>query len=129
MRCNDSLRLACCCRVPAPPGEKAHLFRHTYGIAQIDRGTSLPELQALMGHENISTTSTYLRIAADGLHHTARATAVNALIEETLRNHRSRARRSTTRRDLRRRDVPKKAVLVLTLVVMKPSSERCRCSA
>jgi site-specific recombinase XerD len=59
--------------VPAPPGEKAHLFRHTYGIAQIDRGTTLPELQALMGHENISTTSTYLRVAADGLHHTARA--------------------------------------------------------
>ncbi len=70
--------------VPAPPGEKVHLFRHTYGIAQIDRGTSLPELQALMGHENIATTNTYLRVAADGLHHTARATAVNALIQDQL---------------------------------------------
>lgn len=66
--------------VPPPPGEKAHLFRHTYAVAQIDRGTSVAELRALLGHENIATTSQYLRLTADGLHHTARATAVNALL-------------------------------------------------
>lgn len=66
--------------VPPPPGEKAHLFRHTYAVAQIDRGTSIAELRALLGHENISTTSQYLRLTADGLHHTARATAVNELL-------------------------------------------------
>ena len=70
--------------IPPPPGEKAHLFRHTYGIAQIDRGTSLPELQSLMGHENIATTSTYLRVASDGLHHTARSTAVNELLRANI---------------------------------------------
>lgn len=66
--------------VPPPPGEKAHLFRHTYAVAQIDRGTSIAELRVLLGHENISTTSQYLRLTADGLHHTARATAVNELL-------------------------------------------------
>ena len=66
--------------VPPPPGEKAHLFRHTYAVGQIDRGTSIAELRALLGHENISTTSQYLRLTADGLHHTARATAVNELL-------------------------------------------------
>jgi site-specific recombinase XerD len=70
--------------VPAPPGEKAHLFRHTYGIGQVDRGTSLPELQLLMGHENVATTGTYLRVAAEGLHHTARATAVNSLVDRAF---------------------------------------------
>lgn len=66
--------------VPPPPGEKAHLFRHTYAVGQIDRGTSIAELRALLGHENIATTSQYLRLTADGLHHTARATAVNELL-------------------------------------------------
>ena len=66
--------------VPPPQGEKAHLFRHTYAVAQIDRGTSIAELRALLGHANISTTSQYLRLTADGLHHTARATAVNELL-------------------------------------------------
>ena len=66
--------------VPPTPGEKAHLFRHTYAVSQIDRGTSIAELCALLGHENISTTSQYLRLTADGLHHTARATAVNDLL-------------------------------------------------
>jgi len=42
-----------------------------------------------MGHKNIATTSIYLRIAAEGLHHTARATAVNQLIQNTLAEHSS----------------------------------------
>ena len=71
--------------IPPPPGEKAHLFRHTYAVSQIDRGTSIAELRALLGHENVSTTSQYLRLTADGLHHTARATAVNELLAKRLR--------------------------------------------
>ena len=70
--------------ISPPPGEKAHLFRHTYAVAQIDHGTSIAELQTLMGHKNIATTSIYLRVAAEGLHHTSRATAVNQLIQSTL---------------------------------------------
>ncbi len=70
--------------ISPPPGEKAHLFRHTYAVGQIDRGTSIAELQTLLGHKNIATTSIYLRVAAEGLHHTARATAVNALIQQAL---------------------------------------------
>lgn len=66
--------------VSPPPGEKAHLFRHTYAVGQIDRGTSVAELRVLLGHENIATTSQYLRLTADGLHHTARATAENELL-------------------------------------------------
>lgn len=70
--------------VTAPEGEKVHLFRHTYAVAQIEHGTSIAELQALLGHKNIATTSVYLRVAAEGLHHTARATAINQIIQQTL---------------------------------------------
>jgi len=66
--------------VPTPSGEKAHAFRHTYAVSQLDHGTNPAELQALLGHKNLSTTSQYLRLSADGLHHTARATAVNNII-------------------------------------------------
>ena len=66
--------------VPIPEGEKAHAFRHTYAVSQLDHGTNPAELQTLLGHKNLATTSQYLRLAAEGLHHTARATAVNSLI-------------------------------------------------
>ncbi len=68
--------------VPLPHGEKAHAFRHTYAVAQLDHGTNPAELQTLLGHKNLATTSQYLRLAADGLHHTAQATAVNALLRK-----------------------------------------------
>jgi len=67
--------------VPVPQGEKAHAFRHTYAVSQLDHGTNPAELQALLGHKNLATTSQYLRLAAEGLHHTARATAVNTILK------------------------------------------------
>ncbi len=65
----------------APPDqEKAHLFRHTYAVGVLDNGGTIAELQALMGHESIATTSIYLRMSADGLHHTAAATPMHRLL-------------------------------------------------
>jgi integrase/recombinase XerD len=37
-----------------------HWLRHAHGSHAIDRGASLPEVQATLGHGNISTTSGYL---------------------------------------------------------------------
>ncbi len=68
--------------VSKPPGEKAHAFRHTYAVSQLSYGTNPAELQALLGHKNLSTTSQYLRLSAEGLHHTSRATAVNTILGE-----------------------------------------------
>jgi integrase/recombinase XerD len=42
------------------PGVSPHWLRHTHGSHAIDRGASLPEVQATLGHGNISTTSGYL---------------------------------------------------------------------
>lgn len=65
----------------APPDqEKAHLFRHTYAVGVLDNGGTIAELQALLGHESISTTSIYLRMSADGLHHTAGSTPMHRLL-------------------------------------------------
>jgi integrase/recombinase XerD len=45
-----------------------HWLRHAHGSHAIDRGASLPEVQATLGHGNISTTSSYLhtRLARAG---------------------------------------------------------------
>ena len=37
-----------------------HWLRHAHGSHAIDRGASLPEVQATLGHDNIATTSGYL---------------------------------------------------------------------
>ena len=37
-----------------------HALRHTHAMEQIREGTTLPEVQAQLGHSNISTTNTYL---------------------------------------------------------------------
>jgi integrase/recombinase XerD len=42
------------------PGVSPHWLRHAHGSHAIDRGASLPEVQATLGHDNISTTSGYL---------------------------------------------------------------------
>lgn len=69
--------------VAAPPQEKAHLMRHTFAVNQLNSGTTIAELSSLLGHESIATTSKYLRVAADGLHHTARSTGpVNSLLSK-----------------------------------------------
>jgi hypothetical protein len=43
-----------------------HLLRHAHGSRAIERSASLPEVQATLGHRNISTTSGYLHARADG---------------------------------------------------------------
>jgi integrase/recombinase XerD len=42
-----------------------HWLRHAHGSHAIDRGASLPEVQATLGHSNVSTTSAYLHARPD----------------------------------------------------------------
>jgi integrase/recombinase XerD len=42
-----------------------HWLRHAHGSHAIVRGASLPEVQATLGHGNISTTSGYLHARPD----------------------------------------------------------------
>jgi integrase/recombinase XerD len=42
-----------------------HWLRHAHGSHAIERGASLPEVQATLGHGNISTTSGYLHPSPD----------------------------------------------------------------
>lgn len=41
-----------------------HTLRHSFATAQMEAGTSLPVLQAQLGHRDISTTQVYLHVAA-----------------------------------------------------------------
>lgn len=66
-------------------GEKAHAFRHTYAVGQLSQGTSVAELQALLGHVDLSTTGLYLRMAGSELQQAARSAPVLALVRERLR--------------------------------------------
>ena len=56
-----------------PPGALAHALRHTYATLLVDAGASLPEVQALLGHKDMSTTQVYLKVAGRGLEDAARA--------------------------------------------------------
>jgi len=52
-------------------GVSPHWLRHAHGSHAIERGASLPEVQATLGHGNISTTSGYLHArpnSSSGLH-------------------------------------------------------------
>jgi integrase/recombinase XerD len=40
----------------------SHWLRHAHGSHAVDRGASLPEVQATLGHGNIATTSGYLHV-------------------------------------------------------------------
>ncbi|HSH23786.1 MAG TPA: tyrosine-type recombinase/integrase [Acidimicrobiales bacterium] len=59
--------------VTPPPGALAHALRHTYATLLVDAGASLPEVQALLGHKDMSTTQVYLKVAGRGLEDAARA--------------------------------------------------------
>jgi site-specific recombinase XerD len=48
-----------------PSGVSPHWLRHAHGPHAIDRGVSPPEVQATLGHGNISTTSGYLHARPD----------------------------------------------------------------
>jgi site-specific recombinase XerD len=53
------------------PEVSPHWLRHAHGSHAIERGASLPEVQATLGHDNISTTSGYLHArpnSSSGLH-------------------------------------------------------------
>ncbi len=65
-------------------GEKAHAFRHTYAVGQLSQGTSVAELQALLGHADLSTTGLYLRMSAAELQQAARAAPVLTLVRDRL---------------------------------------------
>ena len=43
-----------------------HSLRHTFAIILMERGVPLNRIQAILGHESISTTSVYLRIIGEG---------------------------------------------------------------
>ncbi|MCA1708093.1 MAG: site-specific integrase, partial [Actinobacteria bacterium] len=45
----------------------AHALRHTYATLLVDNGASLPELQRLLGHRDLSTTQVYLAVTGSGL--------------------------------------------------------------
>jgi integrase/recombinase XerD len=48
-----------------PSGMSPHWLRHAHGSHAIDRGASVPEVQATLGRSNISTTSGYLHARPD----------------------------------------------------------------
>lgn len=62
--------------VRRPEGELAHVFRHTYAVGVLQNGASLNELQAVLGHQNLATTSIYTKVAAEGLKDVARVAPV-----------------------------------------------------
>jgi site-specific recombinase XerD len=69
-------------KVKSRPGEKAHAFRHTYALGQVDNGTSVAELRELLGHADLSTTGVYLRMAAAELQASAGAAPIARLLRE-----------------------------------------------
>ena len=44
-----------------------HSFRHAFATHQLERGVDLVTLQAMMGHQCLSTTLVYLRVRTDHL--------------------------------------------------------------
>jgi len=75
-----------------PPGSLAHALRHTYAtLLGFDAGASLPEVQRLLGHADLSTTQVYLKVAGRGLEEAALPNPARAL----LRARASGPRRST----------------------------------
>ena len=56
-----------------PHGALAHALRHTYATLLVDAGASLPEVQALLGHKDMSNTQVYLKATGRGLEDAARA--------------------------------------------------------
>ncbi|MCP3883168.1 MAG: tyrosine-type recombinase/integrase [Sulfitobacter sp.] len=63
----------------SPPGAEAHSIRHAYATALIDSGARINEVQALLGHADLSSTQIYLGITADGLTEAAYANPLRHL--------------------------------------------------
>ncbi len=56
-----------------PKGALTHSLRHTYATLLIENGASLPEVQRLLGHSDLSTTHAYLGVTGKGLEEAALA--------------------------------------------------------
>ncbi len=61
----------------------AHSLRHHYAETLLEAGAPITDVQALLGHENLQTTSAYLGLKPDGLR--ASVDKMNKLIEERLK--------------------------------------------
>lgn len=63
-----------------PRGALAHSLRHTYATLLIENGASLPEMQRLLGHSDLSTTQAYLGVTGKGLEEAALANPARRLL-------------------------------------------------
>jgi site-specific recombinase XerD len=66
-----------------PRGSLAHALRHTYATLLVDAGASLPEVQRLLGHVDLSTTQVYLKVAGKGLEEAALSNPARTLIRRS----------------------------------------------
>ena len=63
-----------------PKGALSHSLRHTYATMLIDNGATLPAVQRLLGHTDLSTTQAYLDVTGHGLEQTALSNPARKLI-------------------------------------------------
>jgi hypothetical protein len=63
-----------------PPGSLAHALHDTYATLLVDAGASLPEVQRLLGHADLTTTQVYLKVAGRGLEEAAMCNPARALL-------------------------------------------------
>jgi integrase/recombinase XerD len=42
-----------------------HVPRHTFAVAAVEKGISLPALQRLLGHDRLTTTEVYLNLSPE----------------------------------------------------------------
>jgi site-specific recombinase XerD len=75
--------------VARTPGATVHALRHTFATHAIDTGTTIVELQALMGHGSIETTRRYLAVVGDGLERAVESHASRQMLRQV--QQRSRA--------------------------------------
>jgi len=50
--------------ITPPKGALGHSLRHTYATLLIEQGSSVPELQRLLGHADMATTQAYIDVAS-----------------------------------------------------------------
>jgi len=65
------------------PGVTLHQFRHTCASDLLERGTSLPEVQEILGHRTIQTTVRYLSIADPQRHEAVKRHPINEILGGT----------------------------------------------
>jgi site-specific recombinase XerD len=53
------------------PHHGAHLLRHSFAKALLDRGATLPDIGGLLGHRRLDSTLTYTRVDTEGLREVA----------------------------------------------------------